>query len=252
MEKTINFWEKQKWQEKYLKQAEALAEDVTDCYSRKVGCVIVSEDNTIVSLGYNGPFRGCPLPDSEEYLGGLISRISDDEKEVLRGRANAKFKNIKGSDTKLMGVKQMNRTGKEIEICQMTRKSNVWDHVDDKGWVIGTYDEPNLSDHKIALCFEGCKTCPRRLLDIPSGQGREKCPCACAERNALNNANRSGASTLGAIAFVTTYPCYSCSVELIQAGIQCVVYRKSNEGYIDENSKEFFRLSGISVLGIPS
>lgn len=43
-----------KWQQKYLKLAKVLKEDNTACYSRSVAVVLVSEDNRIISLGYNG------------------------------------------------------------------------------------------------------------------------------------------------------------------------------------------------------
>lgn len=49
-----NFYINNKWQQKYLKLAKTLQEDNTACYSRSVAVVLVSEDNRIISLGYNG------------------------------------------------------------------------------------------------------------------------------------------------------------------------------------------------------
>lgn len=43
--------------EYFIKMAELVAER-SSCLSRKVGCVLVSKDNIVLSTGYNGPPRG--------------------------------------------------------------------------------------------------------------------------------------------------------------------------------------------------
>ena len=53
-----------KWNRKYLLLAKTLAEDNNTCYSRSIGSVLVSSDNLIQALGYNGPVVGVPHADS--------------------------------------------------------------------------------------------------------------------------------------------------------------------------------------------
>jgi dCMP deaminase len=73
-------------------------------------------------------------------------------------------------------------------------------------------------------CSEGgCERCahPERY---PSGQGYDLCICVHAEANALLMAARVGISTNGSTLYSTMRPCFGCSKELLQAGVQRVVY----------------------------
>jgi dCMP deaminase len=47
-----------------------------------------------------------------------------------------------------------------------------------------------------------------------------------AERNAVANAARAGVSTMGATAYVTHTPCWTCIKHLVAAGIQGIVYEE--------------------------
>jgi dCMP deaminase len=65
--------------------------------------------------------------------------------------------------------------------------------------------------------------CPRRVLEIPSGQGLEYCSAAHAERNAILMCAKNGISTDKGILFLTCgVPCKDCMIEIIQAGIQAI------------------------------
>jgi dCMP deaminase len=73
-------------------------------------------------------------------------------------------------------------------------------------------------------CSEGgCERCahPERY---PSGQGYDLCICVHAEANALLMAARVGIATHGSTLYSTMRPCFGCSKELLQAGVQRVVY----------------------------
>jgi len=211
MSSKVDFWQKSKWQSKYLGIAQTIADDVTDCYSRKVGCVIVSDDNTIVSLGYNGPFRGCPAPDEYDYLRSLFIRLSDEDQHMLFNAS------------------------KTLSYCHFK-----YDSPEDIG---------NMNIREMtAKRLRGCQQCPRKLLDIPSGERRDICPCACAERNALNNANRFGGKTLGAVCFCTLSPCSECAISLIQAGIRAVIYLGNDDSHPNSASMSFFDLAGVEVI----
>ena len=74
-----------KWIKKYLKLGKTLADDNDACYSRKIGVVLVSDDNRIISLGYNGSVEKAPHNDSPVYLTYLYKDLLDTEdKERLR------------------------------------------------------------------------------------------------------------------------------------------------------------------------
>lgn len=54
----------------FLRIADTVAQS-SKCLSRKVGAILVTEDGTIVGTGYNGPARGVPHCDSDEWLNWL-------------------------------------------------------------------------------------------------------------------------------------------------------------------------------------
>lgn len=67
--------------------------------------------------------------------------------------------------------------------------------------------------------------CPRRAKpDFKSGAYLELCPASHAEQNAVAFAARHGISTVGATAYVNTFPCKDCMNSLINAGIVKIIY----------------------------
>jgi dCMP deaminase len=76
-------------------------------------------------------------------------------------------------------------------------------------------------------CLEGgCLRCADRDQFV-SGTGYDLCICVHAESNALLTAGRFGASTDATPVYTTDQPCFSCSKELIQAGVVKVVYART-------------------------
>ena len=76
--------------------------------------------------------------------------------------------------------------------------------------------------------FSCQKMCPRKLLDIPSGQRLELCSCSHAERNALLSCNRSGTSTVGATIYCACgVCCHECTIAICQAKLAKVVCFKT-------------------------
>jgi len=66
--------------------------------------------------------------------------------------------------------------------------------------------------------------CPRRLLGLGHGAGREWCPATHAEVNAIVNAARQGVPTMGATMYLTCgLPCKNCLSTVINAGIAEIV-----------------------------
>lgn len=67
-------------------------------------------------------------------------------------------------------------------------------------------------------------TCPRKVLGYSSGTHMELCPAQHAEENAVSNAARNGASTIGCILYLNSViPCSKCFGTLINAGIVEIV-----------------------------
>ena len=66
-----------------------------------------------------------------------------------------------------------------------------------------------------------------------------------AESNAILQCAKFGVSTEGAVLYVTHFPCLNCSKQIIQAGIQQVIYEE--EYRIDPYSLELFAQAGVSV-----
>jgi dCMP deaminase len=89
---------------------------------------------------------------------------------------------------------------------------------------------------------EGLVIVPPFLGDMENGH----CSRAVhAEANAILNAARNGASTLGSTMYVTATPCYRCAPLLIQAGVERVVFE--SEYRPDERAFELFREANVEV-----
>ena len=73
-------------------------------------------------------------------------------------------------------------------------------------------------------CLDGgCTRCSNRDI-FKSGTAYDLCICVHAEANALASAARFGIATDGTTLYCTHQPCFSCSKELIQAGVEKVWY----------------------------
>lgn len=82
----------------------------------------------------------------------------------------------------------------------------------------------NGTPSKMQNCLDGgCERCahPERF---ESGKGYDLCICVHAEQNALLAAARFGISVEGATIYSTMRPCFGCTKELLQAGVERVVY----------------------------
>ncbi|NIN71016.1 MAG: CMP deaminase [Gemmatimonadetes bacterium] len=82
----------------------------------------------------------------------------------------------------------------------------------------------NGTPSKMPNCLEGgCERCahPEKF---ESGKGYDLCICVHAEQNCLLAAARFGISVEGATIYTTMRPCFGCTKELLQAGVERVVY----------------------------
>jgi deoxycytidylate deaminase len=118
-----------------------------------------------------------------------------------------------------------------------------------KATALAKYGVATATD--FAAKHAGCQTCPRKLLDIPSGQGLDLCNCAHAERNALANANRAGLVTLGSEMFCACgVPCHDCAIQIIQAGVKRVVCLKTSHPDYSPSSRYLFQEAGVGLVQV--
>ena len=94
------------------------------------------------------------------------------------------------------------------------------------------------------------KECPRKLLGYESGTHMELCPAQHAEVNAIIDAARKGASTVGTILYMNCLiPCKNCFGALINAGVVEIVvddtkvYDKHTQYLIDNSIIKIRRFS---------
>lgn len=114
----------------------------------------------------------------------------------------------------------------------------------------------NCAD-EFAAKFEGCETCPRKLVGAISGARLELCGCAHGERNAIANAAKAGHETFGCYIFCWCgVPCLDCAVSIINSGI-AKVYCWAPEGrqveanaYNFDNSRWQFKQSGVELVEV--
>ncbi len=73
-------------------------------------------------------------------------------------------------------------------------------------------------------CLDGgCDRCANRDK-YQSGTSYDLCICVHAEQNCLLSAARFGIAVEGGVMYTTMRPCFGCTKELLQAGIDCVYY----------------------------
>lgn len=199
---------KDKFIKKFMRQARLVGSDQNPCLSRGIGSVVVDPvRERVVSMGYNGPARGIPHADTEEFL-------------------------------------------REYVFPQLTKE--------DKCYIFNTCKDigDNYDDHlsfdgdDFARTFEGCKTCPRKLVGAVSGQRLDLCQCVHSEHNAILNATECLAGF-----YMFAYcgiPCVECSTAIIQSGIKRVYcLRKAHEeksAYMFWRSQWLFDKADVEVV----
>jgi dCMP deaminase len=101
------------------------------------------------------------------------------------------------------------------------------------------------------------RECPRQLQGYKSGEGLHLCIAGHAERNAIVNAARLGIETKGTtLVCYCGVPCKDCMIEIINAGIVEIIYKKGSstgiidDDYYDELSKYLVENSSIIIRGI--
>ena len=89
-------------------------------------------------------------------------------------------------------------------------------------------------------------TCPRKLLGYESGTHLELCPAQHAEINAISNAARIGAHTIGTTLYMNCIiPCKNCFGAIINAGIESIVI--DDDTPYDDHTKYIIDHSDIDI-----
>ena len=142
-----------KFIKKYMRLAKLVGEDQNPCYSRSIGVILVDPvENRVLATGYNGPPRGTPHCDDEDYLRQIVwPQLTDDEIETAMD------------------------------------KIEEGDRPDDWPADIGG----PIGKDIFALHYKGCKTCHRKLIGAKSGERLEICSCEHSEKNAIANSSGS-------------------------------------------------------------
>ena len=92
----------------------------------------------------------------------------------------------------------------------------------------------------------GCERCADRER-YQSGSRYDLCICVHAEQNALLAAARFGIATEGAVLYSTMRPCFGCTKELLQAGVQGGAF-PARVGVPGHGHAEAVRLPAVAVL----
>jgi deoxycytidylate deaminase len=207
-----------KWIRKYMKMAKTLADDNAACYSRKIGVILMSDDNEPIGFGYNGSITGAPHNDDPVYLAHLWKDLlSDEQKDYLKNKYA--IKPAAGTD--------------------------IWTWRDGDRVVCDALGEGFVKQ------FGNCAKCPRKLLDLKPGESLELCNCSHAERNAIFNAAARGASTKGAKLFCwCACPCHECVTAIVQSGIKEVYCLKSDLPDYSPSSRFNLKTGGVKLVEV--
>lgn len=103
----------------------------------------------------------------------------------------------------------------------------------------------NGAPKRIQHCDE-VGLCYREQHGILPGTQYERCKSAHAEQNAIAQAARNGVALADSTIYVTDLPCGICAKIIVNAGIQKVVFLKTNR-YMERSSAEVLIEAGIEL-----
>lgn len=104
---------------------------------------------------------------------------------------------------------------------------------------------------KFVECHGNCGKCPRRIMNIPSGERLELCICLHSEENSIINAAKAGSSTHDCYIFCWCgVPCHECSKKIINAGISKVYCLDTGNDDYSKHSRWLLEKAGVGLFFI--
>lgn len=121
----------------------------------------------------------------------------------------------------------MDRAKKAIET------SNCWQ--DPTGCVFVKDGEVLIESASTSYNDSNCMGIPIKFRDLPLNPGERMffCDSLHAERMGLAEASKRRISLEGSTAYVTKFPCRSCALSLISAGVRTIVFSQDSYGLIE-------------------
>lgn len=103
----------------------------------------------------------------------------------------------------------------------------------------------NGTPRNLPNCSSG--GCPRCNNSVGNAGGTSLSTCLCihAEENAMLEAGRERVGASGSVLYCTTCPCLTCSIKIVQVGVEEVVFDQSY--YMDAEAAELFRKAGVRL-----
>lgn len=196
---------------KWMRIAKSIKEVENPCYSRAIGVVLVDPDtNALISSGHNGPPANCPKNDDPEYLAKVVwPQLTVEEQKFA-----------------LLNSVPMTTPPFPIELLKDVKSCDIFS----EAW--------------------GCKkTCPRKVINAPSGKRLELCTCIHGETDAIVKAKGSGSRVAGAFMFAYCgVPCIECTKLIINSSIDTVVaINHGREDYSPYSSRWLFEKSKVNL-----
>jgi deoxycytidylate deaminase len=203
---------------KYMRMAKQVGTDRNPCYTRHIGVVITDwTGRAVLSTGYNGPPRSTPHCDSEPYLREVVwPQLSMAERNMVKGNSRGKFSRAYAD---LFG---------------------------DQSFAAIDLSPAQIDAACFGKAYDGCGTCPRRLVGAQSGQRTELCSCEHAERNAIYNA--PVAVNGGTMFAWCGVPCFDCTKAVINSGIDTLYCLDDGQPDYSPASRWLFEQANVGLI----
>lgn len=181
---------------------------------------------------------------AEKYLSGISV---DFEKIFLRWDKMAAITATPVSSDGEISTKELDRTFLQSARYEARKSSNWWRQVGavavkNQKIIFAGFNEHKPSEH--ITYIEGD---PRSNFDAGDPHLKNMYTEIHGEANVIAQAARQGVSLQDASIYVTTFPCPSCALQIIESGIREIYYA---DGYSNLNAEQNLRSAGIKLIRV--
>ena len=238
---------KQKFMDHFMRLVYEIG-NLSTCYKRSVGAIIVSPDYRILSTGYNGTPSGmieCKEVSAilEWVYDGYIIKISDmmDWDTVTHMQIIDSLESIRDKIS-TGDISKLNIDNEHVWSIIRKYKSN-------STMLIETFSK--LIDMLKCLHYNELKNYRNQgitkfIADFNFVHYKYEIH---AEQNAIAQAASHGINIKGCTIFIPIMPCLDCARLIVASGLKTVIYK---DPYTDKNyneqSVDFLRLNGVNVI----